>query len=534
MNRSTLFPLLALGLMLAAPTLAATGSATAPNVIVILADDLGWADVGFHGSPIATPSIDRIANEGIQLDRFYTAPMCTPTRAMLLTGRDPIRYGIAYEQVNPWDNAGVPRGVHFMPESFKAAGYQTAMVGKWHLGHTAETYHPNARGFDEYYGHLNTAIDYWTHSRRKAIDWQRNGESVHEEGYVTDLQGAEAARLIRDRDASKPLFLYVAFNAPHNPMQAPEELIAKYAGLDDEKTDPGYLAAIRPLPEGARARFANYRQIYAAMVASMDDAVGKILGALDDEGIADNTIVLFTSDNGGYNIFGADNMPLRGQKAQSFEGGVRVAAAMRFPGQLTAGGTSKQMITAMDVFPTLVEATGIEAKNPEPFDGSNLWSELTAGSATPRTQDLFLVSEVPIPGQIFYAAYSGPWKLVEIDRPGRLPTIHLLFRFEDDPGEENDLAAQNPEVVKDLAAKLANWRGTEPRNGLRRHPGPHVGWLPPQDWASAMKRSSELQTETISDFAADFKAAQTPGANVLLYLTDEERSAMAARRAGKQ
>lgn len=513
--------------LLAAATLATSSLAAtkAPNVIVILADDLGWADVGFHGSPIATPSIDRIAEEGIQLDRYYTAPMCTPTRAMLLTGRDPIRYGLAYEQVNPWDAAGVPSGVHFMPESFKAAGYQTAMVGKWHLGHTAETFHPNQRGFDHYYGHLNTAIDYWTHTRRKGLDWQRNGESIREDGYVTDLQGAEAARLIRERDASKPLFLYVAFNAPHNPMQAPEALIEKYAGLDDEKPEPGYLKAISPLPRGARPHFANYRQIYAAMVESMDLAIGQILSALDEEGIADNTVVLFTSDNGGFNIFGADNTPLRGQKAQSFEGGVRVTAAMRWPGQLAAGATSQQMITAMDVFPTLAEATGIEAQNPEPFDGSSLWSELRSGTTTARTKDLFLVSEVPIPGQTFYAAYSGAWKLIEVDRPGPLPTLRHLFKIEEDPNEERDLAADHPEIVKELANKLAAWRSTEPPNGLRRHPGPHVGWLPPRDWAEAMSRSEDLAETTISDFVADAQAAQGTSPNLLLYLTPEERAA---------
>jgi arylsulfatase A-like enzyme len=505
-----------------------------PNVVIILADDLGWADVGFHGGPIDTPSIDRIASEGVELNRFYTAPMCSPTRAMLMTGRDPIRFGLAYEQVNPWDNAGVPDTEHFMPESFRAAGYQTAVVGKWHLGHTAQTYHPNQRGFDHFYGHLNTAIDYWTHARRKGIDSQHNGETVRREGYLTDLQGADAAAVIRNRDPKRPLFLYVPFNAPHNPMQAPEDLIEKYKALSDHTGSPGFLAAVSPVQGKLREHFARQRQIYAAMVDSMDQAIGEILKALDDEGIADNTLVLFSSDNGGFNIFGGDNMPLKGQKTQSFEGGVRVSAAMRWPGKLAAGGKSLQMMTAMDVFPTLVDATGISANNSLPLDGISRWSALQSGTATPRTKDLFLVSEVPVPGQFFYAAYSGPWKLVEVDRPGSLPTLHYLYRYEEDPYENQDLAQSHPQVVADLAARLAQWRKLEPQNGLRRHPGPHPGWQPPRDWAQAIQPMSNLRAGTISDFAADSQVAQGGQRNVLLHLTEQEQAAMQKMGAQKK
>jgi arylsulfatase A-like enzyme len=521
--------------------LAAMGVATAgqaakpgdpqrPNVVVILADDLGWADVGYHEGPIETPSIDRIAREGIQLDRFYTAPMCTPTRAMLLTGRDPIRMGLAFEQVNPWDNAGVPSNEHFMPESFKAAGYQTAMVGKWHLGHTIETFHPNARGFDYYYGHLNTAIDYFAHTRRKGVDWQRNGETIEEVGYVTNLQGQDAARLIRERDPSKPLFLYVAFNAPHNPMQAPGELIEKYGHLPRAPEAPGYLAAIQPVPAQLRERLASARRVYAAMVHSMDQAVGQILDAIDEEGITENTIVLFASDNGGFNIFGGDNTPLRGQKAQSFEGGVRVPAAIRWPPRLRAGGVSSQMLTAMDVFPTLATAIGVDMKNSLPLDGADYWKAIETGRTIPRHKDLFLVSEVPVPGQVFYAAYRGPWKLVEVERPGPLRTLRYLFRLEEDPYETKDLAAAEPEVVEDLAARLAKWRQLEPPDGLRRHPGPHAGWLPPNDWATAMIPAESLQSETVSDFQADIDASRSTGPGVFLFLTPEERERMRAQR----
>jgi arylsulfatase A-like enzyme len=498
-----------------APALAASSR---PNVVIIVADDLGWADVGYHGAPIATPSIDRLAREGLQLGRFYTAPVCTPTRAMLMTGRDPIRMGLAYEQINPWNTAGVPSDEHFMPESFRTAGYQTAMVGKWHLGHSIGRHHPNARGFEYFYGHLNTAVDYWSHTRRKALDWQRNGESVEEQGYATDLQGADAARIIRERDPGRGLFLYVAFNAPHNPMQAPDALLEQYADLP--RSD-GYLAALTDVPAPLVQRFASFRRIYAAMVASMDAAVGRILDALDAAGIADDTLVLFLSDNGGFNIFGGDNTPLRGQKAQTFEGGIRVPALARWPGRLEAGTRSEQLVSAMDVFPTLTTATGVPAQNTLPFDGEDVWSHLLTGTVGPRAGALFFVSEVPIPGQVFYAARRDRWKLVRVDRPGPLPTVTHLFDLEADPGETRDLSAEHPDIRMDLENRLDAWLRLHPPAGLRRTPSPHPGWLPPKDWARAVPPVDQSQATTQSDFLREGDDGSNAG--VLLYRTPAER-----------
>ncbi len=204
--------------------------AAPPNVIILLADDLGWADVGYRGSDIQTPNLNRLVKEGMRLERFYVTPFCTPTRAALMTGRDPIKLGVAHSVLMAWDNGGVAPEEHFMPESFKAAGYQTAMVGKWHLGHTLEQHTPNARGFDHFYGHFNTDVDYYSHSFAKGHDFQENGETVTHAGeYATDVHGDQAARYITElRDPNKPFFLYVPFLAPHSPMQAKEEDIAKY------------------------------------------------------------------------------------------------------------------------------------------------------------------------------------------------------------------------------------------------------------------------------------------------------------------
>jgi arylsulfatase A-like enzyme len=199
---------------------------------------------------------------------------------------------------------------------------------------------------------------------------------------------------------------------------------------------------------------------------------------------------------------------------------------VRWPAKLEAGAVSSQMMTAMDVFPTLAEAAGVELRNSEPLDGSSVWARLAVGAAVPRDRDLFLVSEVPVPGQIFYAAYHGPWKLVEIDRVGQLPTLRYLFRIEDDPYEERDLSAEHPDIVADLEERLAEWRKLEPPGGLRRHPAPHPGWLPPRDWARIMKRGNDLQEQTVGDFIADSEAAQGGRINTLLFLEPAEREAL--------
>ncbi len=495
-----------------------------PNVVILLADDLGFADVGYRGAPIATPNLDRLAREGLRLERFYTAPICTPTRAMLLTGRDPMRMGLVYDQINPWDPAGLPGREHLLPESFRAAGYQTAIVGKWHLGHAQESYHPLRRGFDSFYGHLNTAIDYYEHTRFQGRDWQRDGVSLDERGrHATELEGAEAARVIRERDPARPLLLYLAFSAPHNPMQAPEALVAKYARLEERSDPPGYLAAVGAVPPEVRERYARHRRLYAALVEGMDQAVGQVLAALDEAGIAQNTIVLFLSDNGGFNGFGGDNTPLRGQKLQSFEGGIRVPALLRWPAQLEAGAAREQLVSAMDVFPTLAAAAGVPPGNALPFDGQDQWEALRSGRGAPRSGDLFFAAEVPIPGQVLTAVRSGRWKLVRIERPGALPTLTYLFDVESDPGETLDLSARDPARVEDLSERLAAWRALHPAGGLRRLAMPHPGWLPPRDWARAMAGSEQLQPALEPEFQGEGNTASSIG--LLLYRSPEERAA---------
>src|SRR5690349_20403364 len=328
----------------------AQAAPSSPNVLIILADDLGNHDVGFHSSEIRTPNIDRLASQGTRFERAYSFPVCSPTRSGLMTGRSPMRLGVAYTVIRPWSHYGVPVEERFMPQAFHDAGYQTAIAGKWHLGHGYKKFLPRARGFDHTYGHVNGAIDYFTHERDGGLDWNRDGVSVREEGYSTFLLGAETIRLIKQRDKARPFFHYLPFNAPHAPLQAPPDYIDRYANIKDEK-----------------------RRRYAAMTEAMDATVGKVLAALDDEGIADNTLVLFFSDNGGPTGSGATNTPLRAGKATAFEGGIRVPAIMRWPGHLKPGSSSQQVMTMMDYFPTLTGAAGVKPGNKLAMDGKNLW-----------------------------------------------------------------------------------------------------------------------------------------------------------------
>lgn len=391
-----------------------------PNLVVFLADDLGWNDVGYQGSRIQTPNIDRLASEGVRLERFYTFPSCSPARVALMTGRSPNRMGIG-DPIGP-GRPKPPLDERFLPESLQSTGYQTWLVGKWHLGGSEDPrYLPRRRGFDQFYGHIGGGIDYYqhTHFRRRTADWYRNEQPIQEEGYSTDLLTAEAQRRLQGRDKSRPFFLYLSFNAPHIPLQAPEEATQKYEAI-----------------------FESERRTYAAMTEAMDTAIGNVLTTLDEEGLRDNTLVLFVSDNGGNEEFGgADNGPFRGAKHTFFEGGTRVPAVMRWTGVLPGGQASEQVMSMMDCFPTLMAALKVTPGNNKPFDGRNIWSQLLEQQA-----------DVPPDGMVMAqsreqgAVWDGPWKLVQ------QPDRRLLFRIKEDPQEEKDLSAQYPEVVDELTS----------------------------------------------------------------------------------
>lgn len=455
----------------------ATDPATArqPNIVVLLADDLGFADVGFRGGEIETPSIDRLAREGVVLDRYYVAPICSPTRAALLTGRDPIKLGIAYDQINPWNNVGLAPSETTLAEILKGDGYQTALVGKWHLGHTQQQQLPNAQGFDHFYGHLQTNTNYYKHTRENGHDLQENGKPVQASGeYLTHLEAREAVRFIRERDPSRPFFLYVPFTAPHSPMQAPKATIEKYAKL----------------PNTA------YRRVYAAMVDEMDQAVGQILAALDEEEIAEDTIVVFSSDNGGSDVYGGVNTPLRGFKGQTFEGGIRVGALIRWPEGLEGGRTVDEMITVMDLLPTLASAARVPIRSSVRLDGIDMWPVIHRDQRVPREKPVGFVSEIPLPGVIHLALFDGRFKLVQVleERQTEMRLTNFLFDIEADPNEQTDLAGRHPAVLQRMQRLLSEWRRQHPMAGTRSTLVAPPGWLAPKDWALAVVPSSLLQS----------------------------------------
>ena len=437
---------------------AAESTVQKPHVLIILADDLGWNDVGYHDSPINTPNIDRLANAGIELDRFYAQPTCSPTRASLMTGKSPAKLGI-FVPLNKNHEGGLSLEEKILPQYFEDLGYQRLIVGKWHLGKASAAYLPTARGFEHSYGSLGGGIGYWDKVHGGGYDWQRNGKTVRESGYATHLVRDEVLRLIESRDQNRPLLMYVAFQAPHLPNEAPPETVSQYAHLSSN------------------------RAVLAGMVDEMDQAIGAILSTFEKNGLLGNTIVLFMSDNGGLippgdnpdthtppqklslalsSIFGrpiprfplpglefiaassldggSDNSPLSGGKGQTSEGGVRVPAAIWWPGRLE-GGIHSTPFTVTDVLPTLLEAVG--ATIPPDLDGSSQLASLESGTSEAPDYLIFGL----IDGLAFY---RWPYKLRGSEPP-------MLFNVIDDPTEQNNLAKKMPRKLAELQAALAEW-----------------------------------------------------------------------------
>ena len=472
-----------------------------PNIVILVADDLGWADVGFHGEEtIETPSLDRLAREGVQLDRFYTTPICSPTRAALMTGRDPMRLGVAYGVIMAWHTIGIHPDEHFMPQSFQAAGYQTAMVGKWHLGHAQMTYHPNQRGFDHFYGHLHTEVGYFPpFANQGGRDFQVNGKALEGDGYETFLLAEEASRWIRERDEGRPFFLYMPFIAPHTPLDAPEDLKAKYADMEDDRKPARSHNTDQTRRLNRLMMQPSARPMYAAVVDAMDQAIGRVLDTLDEQGLAENTIVLFFSDNGGaaYATGGADNVPLRGGKGETFEGGIRVVSTLRWPARLEAGGRFESIMSVMDVFPTLASAAGIERGNEFELDGRDLWPAIRDGGSEPLEDYLYFASETPIRGAFNLTAFDDEWKLVQEIKQGLLSAdvTNYLFKISEDPYETNNLATAEPEVVARMSEAIHIWRQRYPVAGTRSELVPPPGWRAPRDWSTYPIALEDLQDE---------------------------------------
>ena len=403
-----------------------------PNILYIIADDLGWADVSYQGSRIRTPNIDALAKDGIVLNQHYVMPTCTPTRVGLMTGQYPSRYGVlspAYGQIFDPDTVT-------LAEALRRDGYSTSISGKWHMGSPPECV-PTKFGFESSYGYLAGQIDPYTHLYKTGEkSWHRNDEFFEETGHATDLITDEAVRIIRGRH-DKPFFLYVAYSVPHFPLHEPDEWLDMYKDIENES-----------------------RRWYAASVTHMDAGIGKVVRAIDDAGLRDNTLIVFVSDNGGqkswhndtqykgrydnkpHDVLG-DNRPLRGWKGDVFEGGIRVPGLVNWPKYLKPGKTDAP-IHIVDWMPTLCALAGVEMDKDPAWDGINVWPAITGKAKSPAIRTMYWKIKSA------YALRVADWKLIT-DRNFAKP---MLFNLAGDPLEKNDLAKKQPQRIADMTVIL--------------------------------------------------------------------------------
>jgi arylsulfatase A-like enzyme len=386
----------------------ATAQTAKPNVVIIIADDLGWNDIGTRNPKIITPNLVNLAKEGVELQRFYGYPVCSPARAGLLTGVLPRRLGLV-NIIMP-GQAGITKATPALPAKLKSAGYTTSLIGKWHLGNQNPA---SAVGFEHFYGFMGGEVDYLKHTdMRGKLDWQRDGKQIEESGYTTYLFADEASKQIRNRDKSKPFFLQVAFNAPHVELAAPEDLVAKH------KSDG----------------------LYGAVVEGLDIGIGRILATLDEQGLRDNTLVIFVSDNGAPRRTGS-NAPLRGYKGSVDEGGIRTPAIVRWPKRVPAGVKLDQPIAIIDLFPSIAAALNLPLNAELKIDGVNQWPAIAGGKTLPRPPFLVASSDI--------ALFDGDWKLVETNAGQR-----ALYNLKADISEAKDLLVTQPELAAKLGAQL--------------------------------------------------------------------------------
>lgn len=414
-----------------------------PNIVFIMADDLGFSDLGCQGAfDVRTPAIDSLAADGVRLTRCYaSAPSCTPTRAAFLTGRYPARSGLEGPIGPAQREVGLPAAESILARSLEAAGYATGLVGKWHLGY-APHFGPRVHGFQEFFGFLGGQIDYHAHRGIDGLpDLWEDGRPARVEGYATDLVADRAVRFLRGHRGG-PFFLWVAFNAPHAPYQNPD--------------DPSDLRAPKEWLKGERSD-------YVAMVERMDRGVGRILEEIDALGLRENTIVVFTNDNGG-EVLGR-NAPLKGGKGDLYEGGIRVPALVRWPGRVPPGARCDQVAVTQDFTATFLALAGVSPRDGRALDGIDLTAYLE-GEREPVERTL--VWRVPREDRDQRAVLRGRVKYIRIQGALAGGSVReFLFDVEADASERRDLSRDRPDDLEDMRRILEGWEremaGEKPR-----------------------------------------------------------------------
>lgn len=430
-------------LLLTAGPATAADAPRKPNIIVIVGDDMGYADIGVHGcKDIPTPHIDSLAKNGVRCTNGYVSgPYCSPTRAGLLTGRYQQRFGHEFNPGSPavaGENVGLPLSETTLADRLKKAGYATCMVGKWHLGN-GEKFRPPQRGFDEFFGFLGGAHPYFSdgamgNRQDRGNPILRGNQPIAEKEYLTDAFRREAVATI-ERHKDHPFFLYLTFNAVHTPLQAADKYLERFKNIG-----------------------APRRQTYAAMMSAMDDAIGGLLEKLRETKLEENTLIFFISDNGGPPVNGSSNGQLRGHKAQTFEGGIRVPYLVQWKGKLPAGKTYDEPVIQLDLTPTALAAAGVESKEAS-FDGVNLLPHLLEEKKTaPHERLYWRFGQQKAIRQGNYKFVVGP-----MGAKG-------LYDLAADVAESKDLSADRPELLQEMQAAWDSWnQGLEkPRWGQPR------------------------------------------------------------------
>ncbi|XP_063423154.1 arylsulfatase I-like [Mytilus trossulus] len=481
-----------------------------PNILFIIADDYGYNDIGYHGSEIKTPVLDRLAGDGVKLENYYVQPICSPSRSQLMTGRYQIHTGIQHGIFWPLQPNGLPLQDPTLADKFREAGYSTHAVGKWHLGFFKEEYLPTNRGFDTFFGILNGKADHYQYNDSamgiNGLDLRDGIQRVNNEyrgQYSTNLYTKKAVEIVEKHDSEKPLFMYLSYQAVHLPLQVPDKYLRQYGHIKDMD-----------------------RKIYAGMTSAMDEGIGDVVMSFQSKGLWQDTLVVFTTDNGGQVLYGGDNWPLRGWKGSLWEGGVKAVGFVHGQMIQKKGAISKELIHISDWFPTLINLANGSLKRTNPLDGVDQWRTISYGEQSQRKTILHNIdplfshagerkSDNQFDTRERAALRHNEWKIITGD-PGNGSWIYTsirgrnqnklyarpndknvwLFNIENDPYEKHDLSTKRPEVVRDLLEMLAKFALTSvpcfyPENDFMADPKYHEGYWGP--WIQSQEITEELK-----------------------------------------